>query len=149
MMNPSASTYNQRQEGFTLVEVFVTIVIATLFIIAISQLYITQVRISTSVTSYNNADILASNNLRTYAYGKAPSWFNCTYTGQTPNAMNLLTSTSDVSGIQSPVSQSVVATAPYGCGGSSSGIGYPIKVVSKVTFGKEGKTVVHATYSTY
>jgi Tfp pilus assembly protein PilX len=148
-MNYLPTSNYQRQDGFTLVEVFVTIVIATLFIIAISQLYITQVRISTSLTSYNNADILASNNLRTYAYGKAPSWFNCTYTGQTPNAMTLLTSNAAVDGIQSPVAQSVVATAPYGCGGSSAGIGYPIKVVSKVTFGKEGKTVVHATYSTY
>jgi type II secretory pathway pseudopilin PulG len=143
------STY-QRQAGFTLVEVFVTIVIATLFIIAISQLYITQVRISTSVTSYNNADILASNNLRTYAYGKAPSWFICKYnTDNKPIDDIRLNTTGDYTGIQSPVTQSIVASAPYGCGGNSSGIGYPIKVVSKVTFGKEGKTVVHATYSTY
>jgi type II secretory pathway pseudopilin PulG len=150
-MNYLPTRIYQRQSGFTLVEVFVTIVIATLFIIAISQLYITQVRISTSVTSYNNADILASNNLRTYAYGKPPTWFECDYDSSTnkPKDVTKLNTTGDYPGIQSPVTQSIIASAPYGCGGSSSGIGYPIKVVSKVTFGKEGKTVVHATYSTY
>lgn len=135
--------------GFTLVEVLVTILIATLFIIAIVQLSVSQSKITSSVSSYSRADLLAYNNLRTYAYGKAPTWFECNYTGGNPDAVTLISSTDPVDGLPSPVTQSVVATAPYGCGGGSSGIGYPIKVVSTVTYGPSAKVVVHATYATY
>ena len=145
----SIVTKRQSEAGFTLIESLITIIIATLFVIAISQLYITQVRITTALTSYNNADLLASDNLRTYAYGKPPSWFVCAYSNGNPIARTILNKNNDVDGIQSPVVQTVVATAPYGCGGGSSGIGFPIKVVSTVTFGSESKAVVHATYATY
>jgi len=135
--------------GFTLVEVLVTIIVAAIFILAFSQLHIVQSRVSTISTAYDTADLLAYNNLRTYAYGEAPNWFNCVYSGGNPQPMTLLSSTSPVSGLPSPVTQTVVATAPYGCGGSSSGIGYPIRVTSTVTYDTDSKVVVHATYSTY
>ena len=137
------------QAGFTLVEVLVTIIVAALFIVTITQLSVSQSKLSSNVNSYNNADLLAYNNLRTYAYGKPPTWFECTYTGGNPDSMILIDKTEDVSGITPPVKQSVIATAPYGCGGGSSGIGYPIKVVSTVTYGADAKVVVHATYATY
>ncbi len=136
-------------KGFTIVEVLVTLVIGTLFIIATTQLYVFQTQLAGSVVASNNADLLASNNLRTYAYGKAPTWFQCVYSGGNPVAMTLVSSTSPVSGIPSPVTQTVTATAPYGCGGSSSNLGYPIRIQSTVTYGPYGKTAVHATYSTY
>lgn len=141
-------THN-RQSGFTIVEVYVTLIVAGLFVAAIFQLAITQTRLSRAASSYNNADILSLNNLRTYAYGKPPSWFQCVYSNGSPTDQTLISSTSDVSGITSPVSQTVVASAPYGCGGGSSSIGYPIRVVSTVIFGPDAKKVVHATYSTY
>jgi prepilin-type N-terminal cleavage/methylation domain len=135
--------------GFTLVEVLITVIIAALFIITFSQLHIVQSRLSKIMTSYDAADLLAYNNLRTYAYGKAPSWFECTYASGSPEPKTVFSSTDPVSGIPSPVTQTVVATAPYGCGGASTGIGYPIKVVSTVTYDTDSKVVVHATYSTY
>ncbi len=138
-----------QRSGFTIVEVVVTIVITTLFIITISQLAMAQSQISSTMTAYNKADLLAYNNLRTYAYGKAPSWFDCTYSGGSPDEMTLVSTTNPVEGIPGPVSQTVIATAPYGCGGVSSGIGYPIKVVSTVMYGPNAEAVVHATYSTY
>lgn len=135
--------------GFTLVEVMITIFVASIFIIGIAQLYTSQNQVSSSLISANNADLLAYNNLRTYAYGKAPTWFQCTYSGGNPQPMTLFSSNAAVSGIPSPVIQSVVATAPYGCGGGSNGSGYPIKVVSTVTYGLSATKVVHATYSSY
>lgn len=137
------------QNGFTVVEVAITIVVAALFIIAISQLQITQSKVSAQLKSKSRADLLAYNNLRTYAYGKSPSWFNCEYSGGVPLVQTLINKNEPVEGIASPVIQTVTASAPYGCGGGSSGIGYPIKVVSKVTYGSPSKEVVHATYSTY
>ena len=143
------NVHRYTESGFTLVEVVITIFIAAILIIGISQLYTSQAQVSSSLVAANNADILAYNNLRTYAYGKAPSWFSCVYSGGNPQPMTLLSSTSPVSGVPSPVTQSVIATAPYGCGGGSSGIGYPISVVSTVTYGQSATKVVHATYASY
>lgn len=142
-------TQHFNAHGFTLVEVVITIFVASIFIIGISQLFTSQSQVTSSLISANNADLLAYNNLRIYAYGKAPTWFQCVYSGGSPQAMTLLTSSSPVSGIPSPVTQSVVATAPYGCGGGSSGSGYPISVVSTVTYGPSATKVVHATYASY
>lgn len=138
-----------QQAGFTVVEVVVTIVIATLFLIAITQLHITQARITQEITSRDKADLVAYNNLRTYAYGKSPSWFECEYSGATPLPKTMVNLNDPVPGLPNPVIQTVVATAPYGCGGSSTSIGYPIKVVSTVTYGADARKVVHATYSSY
>lgn len=138
-----------RSAGFTVVEVLVTLIIAALFIAAISQLHIVQSRVSSSLRAFDIADSLAYNNLRTFAYGRAPSWFECVYSGGSPQTMQLLHSTDPVEGLPSPVVQQVVASAPYGCGGGGANSGYPIKVLSKVTYGPEGKEIVHATYSTY
>jgi len=135
--------------GFTLVEVIIAIVIASMFVVTIGQIYIVQSRLSSITAAFNNADLLAYNNLRTYSYGKAPTWFECVYASGSPQPQTLINLTNPVSNIPSPVVQTVVATAPYGCGGSSSGIGYPIRIVSTVSYGNDGKTVVHATYSTY
>ncbi|MGV9001740.1 MAG: prepilin-type N-terminal cleavage/methylation domain-containing protein [Candidatus Saccharimonadaceae bacterium] len=137
------------KEGFTLVEVLVTVVVATIFIITFSQLHIVQSRLGSIMNAYDSADLLAYNNLRTFAYGQPPIWFDCTYASGSPVPMTLFSSSSPVSGIPSPVTQTVIATAPYGCGGSSSGIGYPIRVTSTITYDVDAKVVVHATYSTY
>lgn len=136
-------------DGFTVVEVVVSVVIAAVFILIILQLYVAQSKVSSGVLTYNKAETTAYNNLRTYAYGKPPTWFKCTYTGGNPNPMTLLSSSDPIEGLPSPVQQTVVATAPYGCGGGASGIGYPIRVVSTVTYGASAQTVVHATYATY
>lgn len=137
------------QAGFTLIEVLVAVVVAALFITAFVQMYIVQSRLSSEMSSYNKAELLAYDNLRTFAYGKAPTWFTCTYSNGSPQAVTLLSSSAAVEGIPSPVSQSVVATAPYGCGGGTASLGYPIKVVSSVTYGSDARKVTHATYSTY
>jgi prepilin-type N-terminal cleavage/methylation domain-containing protein len=141
--------YKRHTAGFTLVEVLITIVIAAIFIVTFSHLHIVQSRVASIMSAYDAADLLAYNNLRTFAYGKAPSWFECVYASGVPESKTVLTSSAPVDGIPSPVTQTVVATAPYGCGGGSTGLGYPIKVVSTVTYGPESKVVVHATYSTY
>lgn len=140
---------SSKAAGFTLIEVLVAVVVAALFISAFSQMYIIQSRLATEMDTYEQADALAYTNLRTYAFGKAPTWFTCTYSSGSPVPMNLIQSDDAVEGLPGPVSQTVVATAPYGCGGSSGTIGYPIKVVSTVTYGPDARKVVHATYTTY
>jgi len=140
---------NTGARGFTLVEVVVSVIVAALFLATITQLYITQSKLSSKTSAYNAADLLAYNNMRTYANGKSPTWFECNYSGGNPQPMTLISKNDAVDDIPSPVVQTVTASAPYGCGGDSVGIGYPIRVVSTVTYGPEAKVVVHATYATY
>lgn len=135
--------------GFSLVEVIMAIAVASLFVISVGQIYLTQTRLSKISAAHTSADLLAYNNLRTYSYGKAPMWFKCEYVSGSPLAQTLLSSTAPVSSIPSPVTQTVVATAPYGCGGGNVGMGYPIRVISTVMYGDDGKVVTHATYSAY
>lgn len=136
------------REGFTIVEILVTLVVTTVFVIAIAQVSVIQSQLSGSYQMYNTADLLAYNNLRAWANGKSPSWFTCTYASGNPQPVTLLSSSANVSGLTPPVTQSVVATAPYGCGGGTSTNGYPIKITSTVTYAS-GRTVQHATYASY
>jgi len=138
----------RQNDGFTIVEILVTLVVATIFIIAIAQVSVTQSGLSGSYRMFDSADLLAYNNLRAYANGKAPTWFTCTYASGNPQPVTLLSSSASVSGLMPPVTQSVIATAPYGCGGGVSTNGYPIKIVSTVTYAS-GRMVQHATYASY
>lgn len=154
-------TTNTRQSGFTIVELIVTIVVAGLFIGVISQMNGFVVSMATSSHRFELASNLAYNNLRIYANGQRPTWFDCVgdesgestppYTDGKSHSdaagINILNSSADVAGLPSPVSQTVNVLAPYGCGTSASGM--PIRVVSTVTYGNPAKKVVHATYVAY
>lgn len=149
------------QSGFTIVELIVTIVVAGMFIGVISQMNGFVVNMATSSHRFELASNLAYNNLRIYANGQKPTWFNCVgdessettppYTDGKSHSdaagINILSSGADVAGLPSPVSQTVNVLAPYGCGTSASGM--PIRVVSTVTYGNPAKKVVHATYVSY
>lgn len=146
------SEQQQKQFGFTIIEVIATIFVAAIFIGAIFQIFIVQSQLTSSIVAYNNADSLAYNNLRQYAYGGQPKWFVCQYPGgntSQPAIAQSLPVTNATTGIPGPVAQEVIATAPYGCGGGQSGMGYPIKVVSTVTYGLDARKVSHATYVSY
>ena len=154
-------TTNTRQSGFTIVELIVTIVVAGLFIGVISQMNGFVVNMATSSHRFELASNLAYNNLRIYANGQRPTWFDCVgdesgestppYTDGKSHSdaagINILNSSAGVAGLPSPVSQTVNVLAPYGCGTSASGM--PIRVVSTVTYGNPAKKVVHATYVAY
>lgn len=149
------STNTRYDQGFTIIEVLVTLIVAAIFITTILQVYLLQTQISTQTRAYTSADLLAYNNLRTYANGQSPTWFQCNYTGTntSPDPQILIDpdpTKNPVTDpyIPAPATQSVVATAPYGCGGSSR-LGYPIQIVSTVTYGPDNVKVTHATFATY
>ncbi len=145
--------HTSQQEGFTLVELIVTIVVTGMFIAVIGQLSSFAVITATNANRFEAASNLAYNNLRLYANGDSASrWFTCSTTtdGRTsPNStgQSLINTTSSVpiDNLPPPVIQTVTALAPYGCG--STGNGMPVRVVSTVTYGSPAKKVVHATYA--
>lgn len=140
--------FKKTNDGFTMVEVIVTLIVAAIFIGAIFELYVTQSKMATVVSTFYVADQLAYNNLRTFAFGQPPTWFTCTKSGTTIQPVTLKNDNSAVAGLPGPVLQTVIATAPFGCGGGSTGIGYPIQVQSIVKYGN-GRVVSHATYSSF
>ena len=133
------------ENGFTLIEALVAVVVAAIFILAMTELYVVQLQLSTATTAYDQVDQLAYNNLRSYADGRKPTWFSCEYSGSNPKPQPLINNVSTtLPGIKGSVTQLVVATAPFGCGDN---IVKPILVTSSATY--NGRTITHATYSTY
>lgn len=147
------------QAGFTTVELLVTILVTASFIASISQMIGFVGSVALDAHRREIASNLAYNNLRLYANGQKPGWFDCIgdTTGETapytdgkkyPNSTGkaILTITTAVADLPSPVTQKVTVLAPYGCGASASAM--PIRITSTVTYGSPAKEVVHATYVT-
>lgn len=156
---------NSNQSGFTIPELLAIILVASLFALSAFQLN-QSISNMAGVSSRNTtASNLAYSNLRKYANGAKPLWFNCIgdETGESaadpnlsdaktyPNApgQQLLNSTSStpINNLTAPVIQKVFATAPYGCGLSGSGL--PIRIQSQITYGNPARTITHATFVTY
>lgn len=146
-----------RDEGFTAIEMIITVIVAALMIIAINALYSAVVRSSSIQRNRAEASDLAYANLRNYAYNgaSAKNWFSCTTSGASANdgyskpGSQLSTKTYDATqtSIPQPVTVTVTADAPYGCSGSNAGT--PILVTSTVTFGPSADTITHSEYVGY
>lgn len=134
--------------GFTSVELLVTILIAATFIIAMHQLYAVIERTNSDARQLSTASALAYSNLRTYQSSKMPEWFICnatsevTTTNPQPAGQILISSSGTHPQLPGTVTQEVRAYAPLGCGNEK-----PVKVVSKVGYGLPQKEVHHATYT--
>ena len=154
-----------QSKGFSIVELVVAITISALFGVAILQLISSINNLATESARRTTASNIAYNDMRKYANGQKPMWFNCIgdEAGETtapfsdgktkPNAtgqvlMNVTTNTM-VQHLPPPVVEQVIAIAPYGCG--DSGPGQPIRVQAKVTYGQGAsqRTITHATYVSY
>ncbi len=136
---------SKAEGGFTLIEALVTVIVAAIFILAMTELYVVQLQLSTSTTAYDQVDQLAYNNLRAYADGRKPTWFSCVYSSGNPQPQKLMDNIpTTLPGLKGNIVQLVVATAPFGCG---SNVVKPILVTSSATY--QGRTITHATYSTY
>lgn len=138
------------RSGFTLVEVIVTLLVATIFIGIILGIYAHISSVNAAVRTHHIADMAARNNLRRFANHRAPNWFQCAYDNGSsiPRPMTLINTTASISGLPDPVKQTVVATAPYGCHTNGAN-GFPIKIVSTITYGPSGRSIAHATYASY
>ena len=140
---------HSQEAGFTLVEVVVTMVLSVIMLAAILQIQYNASRLSTIQSQNSTASNLAYNNLRKYVNDSAPNWFTCTISGGQVQAMTLIDETGDVDDLPSPVTQKVVATAPYLCGGDTTGLGMPIRVESTVTYGNGEGSVTHVSYASF
>ena len=143
----------KNSDGFTIVEVAVTLVIIGIFSMVILMMQTQVSNISVLEVQHTKASYLAYGNMRKYANDSPPVWFKCVDPPRAPGfRYTVMTSTGRVDGLPGMVRQEVYASAPYGCKSGTASFGMPIKVESVVEYGLpssgtgSGRKVVHATY---
>lgn len=136
---------HRQQSGFTLIEIIVSVVIASIVFIGLFSSLSTIFSISNGSLQRSVASGLAYDNLRQYANGSHPLWFLCDTSDETAE-QTLLDTTGAVDNLPGDTTQTVVASAPYGCDGNAKG--FPIRVESTVV-ASNGIEVHHATYTSF
>lgn len=131
--------------GFSIIEVIVAVVVAGIFILGIYGITGTITTLSIGASQAFTADSLSYANMRAYANGRPPSWFTCPATETDPVNLPVINPTVPV--LPPPVTQTIVADAPYGCANAAAGL--PIRITSTVTYGPNNRTLKNTTYATY
>ena len=155
------------QQGFTAIELLVTIIVATIFTVVIYSLFTDINTSSAAARNRATASDIAYANLRKYASaGLSPdAWspkFQCNNSSGSSNTNDVIqnpnaTGTTLTSGsldaavvdLPTPVTYSVRALAIFGCRAVDGNDRKPIRVESIVTFGPNNTVVKHATLVGY
>jgi len=152
------STMNNNQQGFTIVEMLVTIVVSSLFIILFFQVYLVLESQRVQVARQSKASDVAYSNLQKIT--TRPAGLTCDSSMETGGDGKLLgdqtnTTTSSTYGFfaeptsvtQSLGSNSTQQVRAYTTTGTCTNFATkPIKIVSTVTFGLGTDKVVHASF---
>jgi len=146
-------------DGFTIVEVAVTLVVIGIFSIVILMMQTQVSNISVLEVQHTKASYLAYSNMRKYANDSPPTWFECVApppsTRPPGSVYSIMSSIGRVDGLPGMVRQEVYVSAPYGCKSGTASFGMPIKVESVVEYGLpssgagSGRKVTHATYAAF
>lgn len=152
----------KNSDGFTIVEVAVTLVVIGIFSIVILMMQTQVSNISVLEVQHTKASYLAYSNMRKYANDSPPTWFECvappssTPSTRAPGSRySVMKSIGRVDGLPGMVRQEVYVLAPYGCKSGTASFGMPIKVESVVEYGLpssgagSGRKVTHATYAAF
>ena len=149
----------KNSDGFTIVEVAVTLVIIGVFSIVILMMQTQVSNISVLEVQHTKASYLAYSNMRKYANDSPPTWFECVApppsTRPPGSVYSIMSSIGRVDGLPGMVRQEVYVSAPYGCKSGTASFGMPIKVESVVEYGLpssgvgSGRKVTHATYAAF
>ena len=149
----------KNSDGFTIVEVAVTLVVIGIFSIVILMMQTQVSNISVLEVQHTKASYLAYSNMRKYANDSPPTWFECVApppsTRPTGSVYSIMSSIGRIDGLPGIVRQEVYVSAPYGCKSGTASFGMPIKVESVVEYGLpssgagSGRKVTHATYAAF
>ena len=149
----------KNSDGFTIVEIAVTLVVIGIFSIVILMMQTQVSNISVLEVQHTKASYLAYSNMRKYANDSPPTWFECVApppsTRPPGSVYSIMSSIGRVDGLPGMVRQEVYVSAPYGCKSGTASFGMPIKVESVVEYGLpssgagSGRKVTHATYAAF
>jgi len=144
------------EQGFTTLEILVTIIIASMFIITFFEMFTDIVKSNGTITRHVIADDFAYSKLKKYtASSNNPNiWFVCTTNSDAlvnPNANGLVIESGDVPGNEAslprPAKYEIRAKATYGCQGVNSG--KPVLLTIEVTYGEYHEKVYHSVMAEY
>ena len=152
----------KNSDGFTIVEVAVTLVVIGIFSIVILMMQTQVSNISVLEVQHTMVCFLGYRNRLMYANDSPPTWFECvappssTPSTRPPGSVySIMSSIGRVDGLPGIVRQEVYVSAPYGCKSGTASFGMPIKVESVVEYGLpssgagSGRKVTHATYAAF
>ncbi len=134
---------NTQQSGFTVVELLVTIIVASLFVGIFYNMFVILVGVNASARNISQASDLAYSNMRRYptAATVTATGITCVSPGGSGNLLN-------TTGIDSSypelgtITETLTASYPYGC----TAVYDVVKLVSVITYGSSSKKVSYATY---
>lgn len=149
-------------DGFTVVELLITLIVATMFLVTFYGMFISINAFNVTAKQRSLADNTAYSLLRQYASPdiSPTTWFTCsTQTGSnndndrvvnnnaagTTIASGSMTTTE--TGLPGPISYTVNALAIYGCAGADTG--KPIRVRVELTYGPKSEKITHAILAGY
>lgn len=132
------------QRGFTIVEVIVTIIIGSTFILSIISLVAVLFQMQAANRMQARAHELSYGNMRTVAGPESARWLECSTITAAPGGVHTITLTNP-NDLPAPVTQNIHISAPYGC--TSPNELMPYKVISEVIYGPNNIKVVHGTYA--
>lgn len=135
----------KQSEGFTVVELLVTIIVAAMFVTMFYQLFVTLVQMNADARRNTQASDLAYSNMRRYPT-VVSTGLTCvdatTITNLIPASGSPTTATDSDYPELGPVTEQVTAQFPYGCS-----VNYNlIKLESTVMYKNNTLTLSHATY---
>lgn len=140
-------------EGFTVVEMVVSVVVASLFALSLITLFTTFNYFTANARQLSVADGWAYNQLQQYTSPDTPSsdWFTCssaTDRSVNPSA-NLQIRGGNVNpssvDLPSPITYTVKTYAPFGCADPDQT--EPVMVSVAITYGKTARVVTHSGYA--
>ncbi len=154
--------FPKASDGFTAVELLVTIIVAAMFTITLYQLMISVNNTSAAARNRATASDIAYGNLRKYA-SAGSAWkdfFTCSTASGSSNTNDLSVNsnaagttlmsgslTSSSADLPGPVTYSVKALGIFGCNGLNANA--PIRIESTVTYGPKNTVIKHATLVSY
>ena len=151
-----------QSDGFTVVELLVTLIVATMFLVTFYGMFIAINAFNVSAKQRSLADNTAYSVLRKYASPdiSPDTWFACsTETGSsndndravnsnaTGTVIDSGTMTTADTGLPVPISYTVNALALYGCAGANAG--KPIRVRVDLTYGPKSEKITHVILAGY
>ncbi|TAH33227.1 hypothetical protein EYC58_01190 [Candidatus Saccharibacteria bacterium] len=149
-------------DGFTVAELLVTLIVATMFIVTFYGMFISINSFNVAAKQRSLADNVAYSKIREYASPdiSPATWFTCsTQTGSNNDNDRVVNSdaagttiasgnlTTAETGLPGPISYTVNALAIYGCAGANAG--KPIRVRVDLTYGPKSEKITHAILAGY
>jgi prepilin-type N-terminal cleavage/methylation domain-containing protein len=132
------------ENGFSVVELLITLIVGALFIMAFYQIYVVVIQGNAIAKQEATASDIAYSNLQRYTTRPTftcDSNTNLLANTNAPGQIISKVTTQDPPHLNGPLVETVKVYAPRGCDTA-----YPVKIESIAEYGSPARKVIHSTY---